>query len=75
MNKHVTLEINNENLVTRIHEETLSAIEKLQRWLEFMILNQEQLKIEYKDIPYPEWNKGYLEALNDCMKSLRGNFN
>ena len=35
-----------------------------------MILNQEQLKIEYKDIGLPEWNKGYIEALYDILEQL-----
>lgn len=37
-------------------------------WLEFAIENQKQLQCEFADIPRPEWNKGYLEALNDAKK-------
>jgi uncharacterized protein YeaO (DUF488 family) len=38
-------------------------------WLDFAIENQEELKKE-NTMPYqfPEWNKGYLEALNDARE-------
>lgn len=40
-------------------------------WLEFGIENQKQLQLENTG-PYqfPEWNKGYLEALLDVQRQL-----
>ncbi len=45
-------------------------IKALSERLDFMIENQEQLKVENKPMEFPEWNKGYLEALTDMRKEL-----
>jgi hypothetical protein len=47
-------------------------IEELIKWLDFMIENQEEIKLEYAYIPqhYPDWNKGYHEALIDMKKQI-----
>lgn len=37
-------------------------------WLEFAIENQKQLQSENSTFRIPEWNKGYLEALNDAKE-------
>lgn len=43
----------------------------LLKWLEFMIENQEGLKLEHKDTEFPQWNVGYLEALHDTKNEIQ----
>lgn len=45
-------------------------INSLQGWIDNAILNQLELKVENGDLPFPEWNKGYLEALRDMHAVL-----
>lgn len=35
-------------------------------WINFAIQNQHDMKNEHHNLPFPEWNKGYLEALLDA---------
>lgn len=37
-------------------------------WLEFAIENQNGLQLEHSTTEFPQWNKGYLEALLDAKK-------
>lgn len=47
-------------------------IEDLIKWLDYMLENQEEIKVEYAYHPshYPDWNKGYYEALIDMKKQI-----
>jgi hypothetical protein len=42
----------------------------LKKWLNFAILNQKELKVAYGNYHFPEWNSGYLEALEDMKIKL-----
>lgn len=42
--------------------------EGLRVWLEYEILNHEQLKEEYKAVGLAPWNRGYLDALMNVKK-------
>ena len=42
----------------------------LKTWLDFAIMNQLQLKVEQGMLPIPEWNKGYLAALEDMKTKI-----
>jgi len=44
----------------------------IEHWMEFSIENQEELKLEHKGMPFPEWNKGYLDCLYDLKKIIEG---
>ena len=44
--------------------------DSLKEWLNFAIMNQLELKVEHGPLPFPEWNKGYLEALEDMKIKL-----
>lgn len=46
----------------------ISLFYLVKNWMEFSILNQEELKNEYKGIEFPQWNKGYLECLEDLRR-------
>lgn len=37
-------------------------------WLDFAIMNQQQIDKESTPFPAPPWNKGYMEALLDCRE-------
>jgi hypothetical protein len=45
-------------------------INSLQNWIDNAILNQLELQNENGDLPFPAWNKGYLEALRDVHAVL-----
>ena len=45
-------------------------IKELIKWLDFSILNQEEIKKEWGIEPLPQWNVGYLEALLDTKKQI-----
>jgi len=45
-------------------------IKELIKWLDFSILNQEEIKKEWTIEPFPQWNVGYLEALLDTKKQI-----
>jgi hypothetical protein len=46
-------------------------IDVIKRWVDFSIENQEQLEVECKEFPLPDWNKGYLQCLNDIQTILK----
>lgn len=39
-------------------------------WLEFSLENQNQLLMEMEYFPFPQWNSGYLECLNDLKEII-----
>lgn len=43
-------------------------IDPFKNWLDFAIENQRELHQEHIGIEFPEWNKGYLEALLDARQ-------
>jgi hypothetical protein len=46
-------------------------INKIKGWVDFYIKNQQELKTEHDaSIPFPEWNKGYMEALKDMRAEI-----
>jgi len=45
-----------------------SHIDPFVKWLEFAIINQEQLLREHQFDSEMQWNKGYLEALLDVKE-------
>lgn len=47
-----------------------TVLDALIAHLDFAILNQEGLKKENETMGFPEWNKGYLEALLDIKRTL-----
>lgn len=46
------------------------TLQKLTEFVKRSIASQEQLKNEHGMLPFPEWNKGYLEALVDIQALL-----
>lgn len=42
----------------------------IREFIDWAISNQEGLKKENAPSPFPDWNKGYLEALNDCKSKI-----
>ena len=49
-------------------------LNKIKEWRDFMIENQEQLKIENESY-WPEWNAGYLECLEDLKAIMESKIN
>ncbi len=43
----------------------------IQRLVDFAIENQRELREEHRGKEFPEWNKGYLEALLDARQRYR----
>jgi hypothetical protein len=46
-------------------------LEMLKEQIDFLIMNQEDLKEEYKEIGFPQWNVGYLECLLNIRNYLK----
>ena len=42
----------------------------LREYVVFMILNQDELEHEVHPLPFPEWNRGYREAMQDVLKEM-----
>ena len=42
----------------------------LREYIEFMIKNQNQLELEVHPLPFPPWNEGYREAMQDVLKEM-----
>jgi hypothetical protein len=59
-------------MIDNYKEESVNHNNKLStltQWLEFMIAEQKQLKVEHFPVEY-EWNRGYLEALTDVKNEI-----
>ena len=48
-------------------------IDEILEHLNFMIDNQDELEKEGDGMPFPEWNKGYREALTDIKQHIEQN--
>ena len=51
-------------------QEMHATLTKLKHFIDFSIENQEELKAEHSDTPFPEWNKGYLECLETIKRII-----